>query len=133
MSLLYPRTWDAQFVDKTHLLLSKQKWAEVLVKYKPVNREVMNNLFSTHAVYPPSVLEFQKLCEEKLKAKSNLPEFEIVYYKCLARDLVNPVIGEFFKRINTWDLTHDSEKILRQKLKILYAEFVSEQKELVVL
>jgi hypothetical protein len=68
--------------------------------------------------WPPSIAEFLSVCEKK----HGLPSEEDTYRFVLRREYPHEMIYEVFEMVGSWAFRNDSEKVLREKVKIAYRE-----------
>lgn len=121
--MIYRHAWTSSHTTTQEWKLAKSLWANALqdVPAKVIG-QVIDKLISSGEDYPPSLPVFLKMCRKQDGTPTESQAFQLA----LRREFTHPLINMAYKKIGSWDFTHDTEVILKKKFKKAYQESVEE-------
>lgn len=109
---IWLQKWYSNFLNERETIECAKNWQEAL-DGMPANaiKEAISYC-RDNLEWPPSIAEFRRLC-----LKQYLPSVDETIQKAIRRDFNNPIIHSIYLKIGSWDFSHDSEKVLKRKVK----------------
>lgn len=119
--IIYQNKWTQNFIiDGSHseelYIETAKEWADALFGIDPEDMKQALKIVRDTLIWPPSPAEFISVCDKL----SGFPTEDEVYDSLLFKNLKHPIIKSIYDKIGGWCLMHDTEKVVRQRVRELY-------------
>lgn len=81
-------------------------------------RLAFKDIIANNKTFPPTLGQLIELCLHH----SGVPSEDEVFRQLIKKDFQHPLTHTIFKRIGSWDLSHDSEAVLKKRIAKHYPE-----------
>lgn len=103
--------------------IAKDEWGMGLADIPTtIIRKTLDELRMSGDEFPPNLPKFIKICHKHF----GIPDVEQAFQMALRRDWSHPIAKMCYDKIGSWNFAHDTEKILKHKFSLAYAEFSKE-------
>ncbi len=116
---IYGNAWESRHRDEMDWKTTRETWADHLKEFEfEVIQKALHKVATKFPDWPPTLGQMVKLCREEL----GLPNQDEVLKRLIDRNLSHPLVKSCYEKIGSWALSHDSDSLLRTKLKTAYSE-----------
>jgi hypothetical protein len=120
---IYGHLWTSRHTDAKAWQITKDEWRYGLANIDlECIRRCLDDLRTNGDQFPPTLPAFVKMC----LSKSGIPSEYEAYQMAIRRKFDHPLAESCYKKIGSWDFTHDTDKVLRKKFAIIYKEILKE-------
>jgi len=114
-SLIWKDKW-AKDNDDIGTKMALWEWDTAISHLSIKNIDTAIDYCKLNFEWPPSIAEFLKICD----VLSGIPAEDEILQLAIRRDFSNIIVKQIFDEIGSWAFSHDSEILLKKKIKNIY-------------
>lgn len=119
---LYGERFTRNYPTDELIRLWWEDWAEGLSGIHPMHIKQALSYCRMNVDWPPSLSEFRRYCERA----SGLPSIDETFTLAIRREFNHPIVKMVFDKVGSWAMSHDSESVLRKKIKEVYSQCLND-------
>lgn len=117
-SVIWGNKWTAQVSDDDYFQVAVEEWGTALYGIEGDSIASALDQCKMTLEWPPSIAQFISFCEKE----ENIPSWEDALQLAIRNDFCHPTIKLAYDSVGSWDMSHDTEKVLTKKFKSAFNE-----------